>query len=94
MYARLVRFNLSQEAEAGAKEALANNVVTAIEQQDGLHSVTFFGNDTDREYGLFVLWDSEEHAESAAQVVGPKLSGALSGAVTAPPDIRLFEVFQ
>ena len=93
MYARLVRFNLGPGARTAAEE-IAGRVVPAIEAQKGLKGVTFFGEDNEGEYGLFVLWDSREDAETAAVAVGPQLQGALSGVVKAPPDIRLFEVIE
>lgn len=93
MFVRLVRFNLGPGARDTADEFVAA-VVPTIRQQPGLERVTFFGNDSDGEYGLFVLWDSVEHADAAAAVVGPRLQGALSGNAKAPPDIRLFEVIE
>ena len=56
--------------------------------------MTFFGDDTDGEYGLFVTWESKDHAETAAASVGPILQGALSGVVKSPPSMRLFEVMK
>ena len=91
MYVRLVRFSLGPGSRTAAED-IAGVVVPAIKAQDGLEGVTFFGDDADGEYGLFVLWDSEDHANTAAVAVGPKLQGALSGVVKGPPDIRLFEV--
>jgi hypothetical protein len=51
-----------------------------------------FGDDNDGEFGLFVLWDSEQHAQAAAGIVRPKLDEHLAGHLKAPPDARLFEV--
>ena len=93
MYARLVRFNLGPGSR-GAAENVAGAVVPAIKAQKGLEGVTFFGDDTDGEYGLFVLWASREEAETAAAAVGPTLAGALAGVAKGSPDIRLFEVIR
>ena len=91
MYARLVRFTLGPGQRAVA-QALAGDLVPLISSQPGCHGVTAFGDDSDGEYGLFVLWDSQENAESASHIVRPKLDEHLSGVAKAPPDARLFEV--
>ena len=93
MYVRLVRMSLGPGARGSAND-IASAVIPAIKSQDGLKGVTFFGDDSDGEYGLFVMWDSQEHAESAAASVGPILQGALSGVVKSPPSMRLFEVIE
>ena len=41
---------------------------------------------------VFVLWDSEDHANTAAGVIRPKLDEHFSGNVQGPPEARLFEV--
>jgi hypothetical protein len=51
-----------------------------------------FGEDGDGQYGIFVLWDSQDHAETAAGIIGPKLAEHLSGNVQGQPEARLFEV--
>lgn len=91
MYARLVKFNLGPGSR-GAAENVAGAVVPAIKAQKGLQGVTFFGDDGDGAYGLFILWASREDADTAAAAVGPILMGALASVVEGPPDIRLFEV--
>jgi quinol monooxygenase YgiN len=91
MYARLVRFSFGTGKQAEAK-ALADDLAPLIAAQPGCKSVTVFGDHADGQYGIFVLWNTEADAESAAQVVRPKLDAHLSGNVQAPPETRLFEV--
>lgn len=91
MYVRLVRFNLGPGSRVVA-DGIAAVVVPAIKAQQGLESVTFFGDEAKGDYGLFVLWESQAHADKAAEAVGPKLQQALSGVVKGPPEMRLFEV--
>ena len=50
-----------------------------------------FGDDADGEYGIFVLWNSEDNA-AAAQVTRPKLQEFFPGNVQRLPDVRLFKV--
>ena len=40
------------------------------------------------------MWESQEDADAAASVIGPRLQQGLGGNVQAPPDIRLFEVIE
>ncbi len=54
--------------------------------------MTFFGDDTDGQYGLFVLWDSQESADAAADVIAPQLMSHLKGKVTEEPSRRLYSV--
>jgi heme-degrading monooxygenase HmoA len=91
MYARLVRFSLDTGKQDVA-QALAADIAPLIEAQPGCGGVTVFGDENAGEYGLFVLWDTEEHANAAAQVVRPKLDEHLSSQVQGPPDARLFKV--
>lgn len=89
-YARLVRFTCHPGDQSPA-QALAEDLAPLIKQQPGCEVVVVFGSD-DGEGGVFVLWDSQEHADSAASIIRPKLDEHLSGHLTAPPDARLFSV--
>lgn len=91
MYARLVRFALSPGND-DVGQAIADELTPVIQAQPGCQSVTVFGDMTDGEHGIFVLWDSHEHANAAAQVIRPTLDRHLAGNVRQAPDTRLFEV--
>lgn len=91
MYARLVRFSFGPGKRAEA-QAVADEIAPLIASQAGCESVTVFGDDSDGEYGIFVLWDSAANADAAARVVRPKLDEHLSGNVQRAPETRLFEV--
>jgi hypothetical protein len=91
MYARLVRFSLGT-GRRGVAEAIAGDLAPQITSQPGCRGVTVFGDDSDGEYGIFVLWDSQAHAAAAASIIRPILDKHLSGNVQAPPEARLFEV--
>lgn len=90
MLARLVRFSLGPGKESVA-QALADDLAPKIAAQEGCRDVTVFGDD-DGECGIFVLWNSQEDANSAASVIRPQLEKHLAGKVTAGPDGRLFKV--
>jgi heme-degrading monooxygenase HmoA len=91
MFARLVRFTVEPGFESKAQD-LANELGPLISVQPGCQAVTVFGDKGDGEYGIYVLWDTQENADTAAGVVRPQLNENLAGHVKAPPDTRLFEV--
>ncbi len=90
-YVRLVRFTLSPSGRAQAK-SMADDLIPAIKQQAGCMSAAFFGGGDDGESGLCVLWDSQEHADAASGVIGPRLMKHLGANASGPADIRLFPV--
>ena len=91
MYARLVRFSLGA-GRRDVAQAIADYLAPKITSQPGCGGVTVFGDDSDGEYGIFVLWDSQAHAAAAASIIRPVLDKHLSGHVQAPPEARLYEV--
>jgi len=91
MFARLVRFELGPGKRAEA-QAMADEVAPLIGAQPGCHGVTVFGDEADGRYGIFVVWDSQENADSAARVVRPKLDEHLAGNAQGPPETGLYEI--
>ena len=91
MYARLVRFSFGPGKRTVA-QALADDLTPKIAAMTGCKGVSVFGDDSDGQYGLFVLWDSDANANSAAAVIRPQLEQHLAGHAQGPPDARLFEV--
>jgi hypothetical protein len=91
MYARLVRYSLGPGKSAEA-QVLADHLAPLIAAQPGCTSVTIFGDESNGQGGVFVLWDSEADAMTAAPIIRPLLDEHLSGRVEGPPDTRLFEV--
>lgn len=91
MFARLVGFNFGPGHHQAA-ETLAAELGPLIRSQPGCSSAIFFGDDTDGEYGIFVLWDTQAQAAAAAAIVGPRLARYLAGNVKGEPSRRLFEV--
>jgi heme-degrading monooxygenase HmoA len=91
MFVRLVRFSIGA-GQGPAARALADDLAPLIGSQPGCQDVTIFGDESDGEYGIFVLWDSQANADAAAGLVRPKLDEHLAGLIDRPPDARLFEV--
>ncbi len=89
MYLRLVRFTLS-EGNASHADVMAKELISAIKEQPGCLSAIFFGGGDDGESGLCVLWDTQEHADAAVEIIGPRLQGHLAGKVSGQPETRLF----
>ena len=91
MFVRLVLFNFGLGMRDAANE-LAADIGPQIRGLNGCKSATFFGDDTDGQYGLFVLWESQEHVDSAAKIIGPQLMSHLEGKVTEESSRRLYNV--
>jgi heme-degrading monooxygenase HmoA len=85
MYVRLARFTLGPDSEAKA-QTIADEVAPLISVQPGCRDVTVFGDHAEGEYGIIVLWDSQDNADTAAGVVRPKLNEHLQ--VTPMPRLR------
>ena len=91
MFARLVRFSCNP-GEYAAAQAIAEDLVPLIADHPGCHGVWVFGDEDSGDCGLFVLWDTTDNANAAAQIVRPKLDEHLAGRITGPPETRLFQV--
>jgi quinol monooxygenase YgiN len=91
MLLRLVQFTLAESAR-GQAQTMADDLIPAIKQQPGCLSAVFYGGGDNGESGLCVLWDDQEHADAAAQVISPRLQSYLAGRVVAPPERHLFQV--
>jgi quinol monooxygenase YgiN len=93
MYVRLVRFALPADKASVATD-LARDLVPEISRQPGCRSVTCFGDAESAEYGLYVLWNSQEDADAAARIIRPKLEQHLNGNTVTPYDAHLFPVIE
>jgi hypothetical protein len=93
MYARLVRFALGPGKESVATD-LARDLVPEISRQSGCRAVSCFGDAESGQYGLYVLWNSQEEANAAAKVIRPKLDQHLTGHALVPPETGLFRVIE
>jgi hypothetical protein len=91
MYARLLRFSLGPGKRAVA-QSVADDMPPRIAAMPGCKGVTVFGDDSDGQYGIFVLWDSEADANAAAPLIRPQIDERISGHVQGEPEARLFEV--
>ena len=91
MFLRLVLFKFGPGMREAADD-LAADLGPQIRALDGCQSATFFGDDTDGQYGLFVLWDSQANADAAADKIAPQLMSHLGGKVTEEPSRRLYSV--
>ena len=93
MFARLVLFKFGPGMRSAAEE-LAGDLAPQIRGLRGCKSVTVFGDDSDGQYGLLVLWESQEDADAAASVIAPQLEAHLEGKVTEETTQRLFTVIE
>ena len=93
MYIRLVQFSLGKGKRIAA-EAIADKIVPAIRTQAGCDRCEFIADDAAGDYGLVVLWASQQAADASYAVINPMLQPALSGAGATGTSIRLFEVYE
>jgi hypothetical protein len=91
VFVRLVRFSIDPGSDTRA-QALASDMGPLIALQPGCQAVTVFGDHADGQYGIYVLWDTQENADAAAGVVRPRLNEHLAGSVKAAPETKLFGV--
>jgi hypothetical protein len=89
-YVRLVQFTVGPGNEEPVR-ALADEIVPEIHKQPGCQSAVVFVDDEGRG-GLFVLWDSQEHADAAAPIIRPQLDSHLSSHLTSRLQPGLFRV--
>jgi hypothetical protein len=89
--ARLFTFTLGPGKRAVA-QAIADDIAPTIASLPGCQGVTVFGEDSDGQFGIFVLWASEAEANAAAPIIRPKLDERLAGHVEAAPVARLYDV--
>jgi hypothetical protein len=92
MKLRLVQFSLGPGFRPVA-EGIADKVVPAIRAQKGCIRCEFYSDNGAGDYGMIVLWESEQAADAAASVIGPILMPALAQA-NAKQTIRLFDTYE
>lgn len=73
-------------------QVIADELAPRIADQPGCALVKVFGDESDGECGIFVLWESQDDANQAASIMRPVLDEHLAGNVQGPPDTRLFPV--
>ena len=91
MKARLFTFTMGP-GKRNVAQAIADDIAPMINSLPGCRSVSVFGDESDGEFGLFVLWASEGDANAAAPIIRPKLDEHLAGHVKAGPVARLYDV--
>ena len=92
MKLRLVQFSLGPGRREAA-EGVAETVVPLIRAQQGCERCEFFADHEKGDYGIVVIWSSEQAANAAAGVVGPVLAKVVAKAKGVPA-IRLFDVYE
>jgi hypothetical protein len=83
MYARLVRFTFGPGERAEA-QGLSDHIAPLIALLSGGKTITVFGYHGEGEYGIFVLWDSEANANTAAGAASPQRDQHLAPNVQGP----------
>jgi hypothetical protein len=93
MYARLHLFKLDS-GERPMMQELIDKFDPILSSRKGFKDATYFGDDTEGEYGALILWESENDAKSAREDLYPLLERALNGKLKEKPRSPLFEVYE
>ncbi len=93
MYARLVMFNVGQGVRQDINQ-LADQFAAAHLEMQGFRDQTYLADEEAGDYvGLFI-WESKEDDERAWAELGPRFQEATQDMLKAPPEVRLFEVYE
>jgi heme-degrading monooxygenase HmoA len=93
MYARLIQFKMGPGTRSTAEAIIADRG-KALSEAKGMISSHFVGDDATGEYGVFVLWESQEDAEAFFKVSFPVAQQALKGLLEEPAQVHLYEVIE
>jgi hypothetical protein len=88
---RLVQFSSQNRS---AVEEMAKEMVPAIKARAGCQGCYFFADDDAGDYGLAVVWDSQEAADAASEVFYPILKKGVEAAAATDLNRRLFEIYE
>lgn len=90
MYTRMLHFvtDLSHKEEV---LKTMDMMMPRIKGMEGCQGCRFIMHDADGNYALLVDWDSKDHAEAAAQVIGKQLLPVIGKIATGPVVPRLYE---
>ena len=93
MHARLTTFNMG----AGKRDvatSMADEALKMSKGMDGFVSATYLILDEAAgDYGSLTVWETEDAANAAAETLRPWLAEKLGPDMTAPPVIRMAEVY-
>ena len=93
MYANLTLFPLGPGKRATA-EKLVTQFAPALAAREGFETATFLADDTIGTYGVLVVFDSKEAAQTTWETLSPRLAKALEGIAQGPVNRTLFEVLE
>ena len=93
MYIRLLNFQTNGNKKTETI-AIMSNIVPTIKAQKGCNDCMLLMHESDNHYAFLVFWQSQEDADAAAPVIGPKLLPALGKISSEPVIPHLYEVYK
>ena len=93
MYIRMLNFQTTGNKKTETI-AIMDNIIPIIKSQKGCKDCMFLMLENESRYAFLVFWESREHADAAAPVIGPQLIPALYRISKEPVVPRLYEVYQ
>ncbi len=93
MYARFVTMKSTPDKRVEA-EALADMLTGIVKGLTGFISIHFLISKDETQYGSFSLWETQENALAAAEVMRGKGGSAIQRIALEAPNVTVFEVYQ
>ncbi len=93
MYVRMLHFQTMGHKKAEA-QAIMGMMIPFIKSLKGCKDCFFLMHDSDDSYALLVFWETEEDADAAAGVIGPKMLPSLNKISREAINPVLYEVYE
>jgi hypothetical protein len=92
MYVRMLSYESEPKHKADVLKVI-DKIVPQIKALDGCKDAMFITHDETRG-ALLVFWDTKEHAEAAAGIIGPQLLPVIGKIAKNPVMPLLYEVYE
>jgi hypothetical protein len=92
MYIRMIVFQTNGNKKDEATKIM-DRMLPKIGKQPGCKGCDFLVHEKDGRYALLVYWETEQHAETAAPIIGPEMTPSLNRISTKPVDPILYKVY-
>jgi hypothetical protein len=93
MYIRMLNFQTVGHKKAQA-QSIMDTMIPFIRSLRGCKDCIFIMHDLDDSYALLVFWETEEDADAAAGLIGPKMLPSLNKISREAINPVLYEVYE
>lgn len=92
MFMRFTMFNMGA-GQRDIAEDVARQVNAFIKPIAGFKGITFFMDEAKGDYGAISFWETAALADAGGDIINPKVAELVGQYLSAPPERRLFEVY-